>query len=513
MVLERSDRYGELEALVDGDRRWSYRELGLAVRQAVRAAVASGIQQGERIGLWAPNSADWIFAALGILGAGGILVPLNTRWKGQEVAYALDRAGATGLFIAQGFLGADQVGGLRAASPELPALERIVLLAGEAAGALPWEQHLQLGDSVPDDVVDSRIAAIKPEDIADLMFTSGTTGLPKGVPLRHETSIRAHVALTTAYTFHKGDRYLVIPPFFHTFGYKAGWMASFFHGVAVIPQAVFDAEDVLRKIEAERISILLGPPTVFSDLMSHPGRQAYDLSSLRVTMASAATVPVELIHQLRKDMGFEVVLTSYGLTEAHSAVSTSRVEDAPEDIARSVGRPLDGVEVAIADDEGRLMPAGERGEVLVRGYVVMDGYWEDPAATAEVIDADGWLHTGDIGVVDEQGFLSIVDRKKDMVVVGGFNVYPAEVERVLLQHADVAEAAVVGRPDDRLGEVPVAFVVSRQGTEVDPAEIKRWMREHVANVKVPREVQVVDALPRNASLKVQKGELRRLLID
>jgi acyl-CoA synthetase (AMP-forming)/AMP-acid ligase II len=194
-------------------------------------------------------------------------------------------------------------------------------------------------------------------------------------------------------------------------------------------------------------------------------------------------------------------------------VSTSRVEDAPEDIARSVGRPLDGVEVAIADDEGRLMPAGERGEVLVRGYVVMDGYWEDPAATAEVIDADGWLHTGDIGVVDEQGFLSIVDRKKDMVVVGGFNVYPAEVERVLLQHADVAEAAVVGRPDDRLGEVPVAFVVSRQGTEVDPAEIKRWMREHVANVKVPREVQVVDALPRNASLKVQKGELRRLLID
>ena len=327
MVLERAERYGDQEALVEGDRRWSYRELGDAVRQSVRAALAAGIQSGERIGLWAPNSADWILAALGILGAGGILVPLNTRWKGQEVAYALDRADASGLIVAQGFLGADQVGSLRAAAPGLSALRHVVALEGEAPEAVPWEEYLERGNSVPDGVVDSRIAAIQPEDIADIMFTSGTTGLPKGVPLRHETSIRAHVALTTAYTFRPGDRYLVIPPFFHTFGYKAGWMASFFHGVTVIPQRVFDADEVLGKIENERISILLGPPTVFSDLMSHPGREKCDLSSLRVTMASAATVPVELIHQLRTDMGFEVVLTSYGLTEAHSAVSTCRVDD------------------------------------------------------------------------------------------------------------------------------------------------------------------------------------------
>jgi acyl-CoA synthetase (AMP-forming)/AMP-acid ligase II len=400
---------------------------------------------------------------------------------------------------------------LRQAAPDLPALRRVVALEGEAADAVPWAAHLERGDSVADNVVDSRIAAIRPEDVADLMFTSGTTGLPKGVPLRHGTSIQAHVALTTAYTFRKGDRYLVIPPFFHTFGYKAGWMASFFHGVTVIPQRVFDSDEVLRRIEAERVSILLGPPTVFTDLMSHPGRDAYDLSSLRVTMASAATVPVELIHRLRQDMGFEVVLTSYGLTEAHSAVSTSRVDDSPEDIARSVGRPLEGLEIAITDDEGQRMPPGERGEILVRGYVVMDGYWEDPAPTAEDLDSDGWLHTGDIGVVDEKGFLSIVDRKKDMVVVGGFNVYPAEVERVLLQHEDVAEAAVIGRPDDRLGEVPVAFVVLRTGATTDPAEIVSWMRDQVANVKVPRAVHVVETLPRNASLKVQKGELRRQL--
>jgi acyl-CoA synthetase (AMP-forming)/AMP-acid ligase II len=387
----------------------------------------------------------------------------------------------------------------------------VVTLEGETADAVSWAEHLSGADAVPDDEVDSRLSAIQPEDIADIMFTSGTTGLPKGVPLRHGTSIRAHVALTTAYTFRTGDRYLVIPPFFHTFGYKAGWMASFFHGVTVIPQRIFAADEVLHTIETERVSILLGPPTVFSDLMGHPERDAYDLSSLRVTMASAATVPVELIHRLRKEMGFEVVLTSYGLTEAHSAVSTSRVDDSPENIARSVGRPLDGVEVAIADDEGHRLPAGERGEVLVRGYVVMDGYWQEPAATAEVIDADGWLHTGDIGVLDEHGFLSIVDRKKDMVVVGGFNVYPAEVERVLLQHDDIADAAVVGRPDARLGEVPVAFVVPRSGAFVDPAEIKGWMREQVANVKVPRDVVVVEVLPRNASLKVQKGELRKLL--
>ncbi|ONH55549.1 long-chain fatty acid--CoA ligase [Frankia sp. CcI49] len=513
MVLASARRFASEEAIVDGDRRWSYADLGKTVVESVRAAVALGVEPGDRVGLWAPNSAEWILAALGVLGAGGILVPLNTRWKAEEVAYALDRAGASTLFVAQGFLGHDHIGALRAVAPTPPALGRIVTLDGDAPDTLPWAEYLRAGDAVDQAEALARVAAVRPEDTSDIMFTSGTTGQPKGVMLNHQASLRAFVWLTDVFTFRRGDRYLVVPPFFHTFGYKAGWMASFARGVTVLPQRVFDAADVLARIERERVSILLGPPTLFTDMMHHPRRHEHDLSSLRVTVPAAAGVPVELVHRLREDLGFEVVITSYGLTEAHSLVSTCRPDDAPEDVARSVGRAADGIEVRVVDDDGMPCPPGERGEVLVRGYVVMSGYWQDPQATREAIDADGWLHTGDVGVLDERGFLSIVDRKKDMVIVGGFNVYPAEIERVILQQPGVAEAAVVAAPDSRLGEVPVAFVVPRPGHTVAAEPLLAALRDRLANTKVPRRLHVVDELPRNASMKVLKTRLRELAAE
>jgi acyl-CoA synthetase (AMP-forming)/AMP-acid ligase II len=509
LVREGARRFGDAEALVDESVRLSYTALDRAMVQSVRAAMNWGVRPGDRIGLWAPNSAEWILAALGVLGAGGILVPLNTRWKGEETAYALDKSGATGLAVAQGFLGLDQLGMLRSAAPELPALRRTVVLDGDAEPQeLGWAQYIAGGERISAAAAEESIAHVGPEQICDIMFTSGTTGRPKGVVLTHGQSLRAHCWLAEVFTFRPGDRYLVIPPFFHTFGYKAGWMASFAHGVTVLPQRVFDSSEVLQRIEKERITILLGPPTLFTDLMNSPDRHRVDLSSLRVTVPSAAIVPVELVHRLRSDLGFDVVLTAYGLTEATSLVTTCRPGDAPEDIARSVGRAVDDVEVIVVDDSGEVVPAGVPGEILVRGYVVMQGYWEEPDLTAEVIDAEGWLRTGDIGVLDERGFLTITDRKKDMIIVGGFNVYPAEIERVLVTHPDVAEVAVVGMPHERLGEVPVGFVVPVPGRAIDPTSLIGWAAERMANTKVPRQVYVVDELPRNASMKVLKAELR-----
>jgi acyl-CoA synthetase (AMP-forming)/AMP-acid ligase II len=345
------------------------------------------------------------------------------------------------------------------------------------------------------------------DTLSDIMFTSGTTGHPKGVRLTHAQSLRAHGWFAKMMDFRPGDRYLIIPPFFHTFGYKAGWMACIVHGVTVLPQATFDLEEVIRKIETERISILLGPPTVIQAVLD--AQDGRDFSSLRVIMASATIVPPELLRRVRDELKPEVIHGGYGLTEATSLVTTTVAgADDFEHIATTVGRPSWDVEVRVVDNEGRDVPAGNPGEILARGYNVMDGYWEDPEKTAEVIDADGWLHTGDVGTMDAGGYVRITDRKKDMILVGGFNVYPAEVERILGQHPAVSAIAVVGVPDERLGEVPAAFVVPVAGASLAEREFLAWAAGQIANFKVPRHAFLVADLPRNASMKVLKGELR-----
>jgi len=507
-VLESAGRFGEATALIDGARRWSYTELGSDVRRSIRAAIGLGIEPGDRVGLWAPNTAEWIFAALGILGAGAVLVPLNTRWTGDEIAYALEKADAKALFVAQGFLGLDQVGSLRSVAPELRALQSIVTLEGDEPGARTFAEFLELAAVVPDTAVEARVAAIEPEDVADVMFTSGTTGRPKGVMLRHGTSLRLYEEMSDVLTMRPGDVDLVIPPFFHCFGYKAGWLASFMKGATCIPQKIFDIDEVLARIESEHVSIILGPPTMYTDIMNHPRLASTDISSLRVAIPSAAMVPVELIKRIKSDLGFDIVLCGYGLTEAHATVTMGREGDDPELIANSVGRPMSDIEVKVVDDEGAELPVGQQGEVVVRGYLLMSGYFNDADATAEAIDAEGWLHTGDVGFFNDVGYLKITDRKKDMIISGGFNVYPAEIERVLLFDEAVAEAAVVAGPDARMGEVAVAFVIPRPGKTVDAGALIALAGEHLARYKVPSEVRIVESLPRNASMKVLKHQLR-----
>jgi acyl-CoA synthetase (AMP-forming)/AMP-acid ligase II len=319
----------------------------------------------------------------------------------------------------------------------------------------------------------------------------------------HEQTLRVYDTWSSVVGVRAGDRYLVVNPFFHTFGYKAGILACLLRGATIVPEPVFDVDAVLRRIEDERITVLPGPPTLYQSILDHPEREKRDLSSLRLAVTGAAVVPVVLVERMRDELAFETVLTAYGLTEATGTVTMCTRDDDAETIATTSGR-------AIPDTEVRIDAApGEPGEVLVRGYNVMLGYFEEPEETAKTIDADGWLHTGDVGVMDERGNVRITDRIKDMFVVGGFNAYPAEIEQVLSRHPAISEVAVVGVTDRRLGEVGRAFVTAAPGANIDPDEVIAWCRERMANYKVPRSVAVVEILPRNASGKVLKFELRR----
>jgi len=507
LVRSAGERFAEREALIDGDVRMSFTDLAGAVDRATRATIAAGIAKGDRVSIWAPNSHEWAVAALGAVSAGAVLVPINTRFKGAEAGYVLAKSGARALFTVEGFLGNDYVSML--AGEDLPALERIVVLRGTApSGTQSWGEFLTAGDPVAPELADARIADLDLADFSDITFTSGTTGRPKGAMITHGQTLRVFDQWCDIVGLAEGDRYLVVNPFFHTFGYKAGLLASLMRGATVIPQATFDVPRVLTTAEAERVSVLPGPPTLYQSLLDHPERANLDLSSLRLAVTGAAVVPVELIRRMRDELTFRTIVTAYGLTECSGMATACRPDDDPETIASTSGRAIDDVEVRVVDDVGVEVERGAPGEIVVRGYNVMQGYFEDPDETAAAIDAGGWLHTGDIGVMDDRGYLRITDRKKDMFIVGGFNAYPAEIENTLLGHPQVSQAAVVGVPDERLGEVGVAFVVARPGAVPDPVEIIAWCRERMAKFKVPRRVEVVGELPLNASGKVLKYELR-----
>ena len=484
LVEHAAATYGDAEAVVDGDVRVSFAELAALVRRAATGCTQAGVDKGDRVAIWGPNSLPWIVAALGAVAAGASIVPLNTRFKAAEAAYILDKSGARLTFVSPPFLGNDY-----------PAM-------------LEGRPHVLLDDAVWSSYDEMAPAAVAPDEPADVIFTSGTTGRPKGVVTTHAQTLRVFDTWAEVVGLRAGDRYLVVNPFFHTFGYKAGIIACLLRGATIVPQRVFDVPTTLHIVERERITVLPGPPTLYQSILDAPGRDERDLSSLRLAVTGAAVVPVVLVERMRDELSFDTVLTAYGLTEATGTVTMCRRDDDPVTIATTSGRAIPDTEVRVVDSTGAEVAHGEPGEVVVRGYNVMVGYYEDPQATADAIDADGWLHTGDIGVMDERGNLRITDRLKDMYVVGGFNAYPAEIEQTIATYPGVAESAVVGVPDHRLGEVGKAYVVARPDTSLDPDELLAWCREHMANYKVPRSVEIVDSLPRNASGKVLKVQLR-----
>ena len=519
LVRDAARRFGEREALVDGDVRLTYAQLAEQVELVARGLIARGVEAGDRVCVWAPNTRHWVIAALALQSAGAALVPLNTRFLGAEALDVLARTRSRVLFAPDAFLGRDPVALLRDAADgdlasALPALETIVRIPLEGPlgapgdGEIGWEELIAGAERVPAEVARERADAVRPDDVADILFTSGTTGRPKGAMSSHRQTLSVADAWAAHGKVTAADRYLVISPFFHSFGYKAGFVVCFLHGACVVPALTFDVDATLAAIERERITIVPGPPTIFQTLLAHPRRDEHELSSLRLAVTGSAMVPVALVERMRDELTFDAVLTAYGLTEAVVATMCD-VDDAPETISRTAGVATAGFELRIADAEGRPLPPGEDGEIQLRGPNTMLGYLDDPAATAAAIDPDGWLRTGDVGHLDERGYLTITDRLKDMFTVGGFNVYPAEIENELARLEEVVAGAVVGVPDERLGEVGAAYLIAKPGHHLTEEGVIAHCRARLANYKVPRRVVFVDELPRNAAGKVLKHELRR----
>ncbi len=495
--------YGDGQAIADGATRFTYRELHARVRLMARSLIAQGVKPGDRVALWSPNTHHWVTAALGVHYAGAVLVPINTRYTGYEAAEILQRTKARALVVAGRFLGTDRLAKLReAAGPDvLRALGQVIQIrlddSPRASDAIDWDTLPELATTVTDEQAEARANAVSPEDISDILFTSGTTGRSKGVLSAHRQALDVARAWAGCGQLADTDRYLVINPFFHSFGYKAGILACLLTGATIVPQAVFDIDRAMELIAEERVSVLPGPPTIYQTMLDHPDRGKLDMSSLRCAVTGAATVPVALVERMQSELNFSLVLTAYGLTEA-VVVTMCSAEDPPETVARTSGRASAGFEVRI----------GEAGEILLRGPNVMLGYLDDPDATRQAIDPDGWLHTGDVGTLDAAGYLSITDRLKDMYICGGFNVYPAEVEQVLARLAGVAESVVIGIADERLGEVGEAFVIRRAGAQLNEADVIAFCRERLANYKVPRVVRFCTDFPRNATGKPLKRALR-----
>lgn len=498
--------FADQQALVTAERSFTFSELRDEVRRAAAAIAGSGINAGDRVAIWSPNTWHWVVACLAIHYAGAVVVPLNTRYTAEEATDILVRTEVSLLFGMGPFLGADRVGDLdRRALPALRHIVRIPVEAGQTDLSDAWD-HFMAGPQLPLSEIDARARAVRPDDVSDILFTSGTTGRSKGVLCAHRQSLSAPAAWAECGRVSSSDRYLCINPFFHNFGYKAGILACLQTGATLIPQLTFDPEQAMQAVEDHRITVLPGPPTIYQTLLDHPSRKNYDLTSLRFAVTGAATVPVVLIERMQSELDFDIVLTAYGLTEASGFGTMCRPEDDPVTVATTCGRPIAGFELRIdsPDEKGA-------GEVLLRGPNVMLSYLDDPAATAAAIDAEGWLHTGDIGTVDDSGNLRITDRLKDMYICGGFNVYPAEVEQVLARLDGVADVAVIGVPDERLGEVGHAFVVRRPNSVLSEDAVIAYTREHLANFKCPRSVAFVDELPRNAGGKVVKPILRGMV--
>lgn len=501
VLIQAARKWGDRTAINDHGEVISFSQLEERSRLAARAFVSNGLAPGDRFAIWAPNIHQWIWIALGGMMAGGILVPLNTRYKGIEASEILSRSGVKLLFTVSDFLDTDYPALLRGYMPRN--IEKTVLLRGDNQSDIPLSDFLADAAHTNPKTIDARIEGVSGDSLCDIMYTSGTTGAPKGVMSNHGQVVAIFTAWSNAVGLSKADKYLIVNPFFHTFGYKSGWLACLLTGATAYPEPVFDAAQTLKTIEQENITMLPGAPTIFQSLLSHPGLKQNNLDSLRCAVTGAASVPQQLVIDMKKVLGFKQVFTGYGLTEC-GVVSICRDGDDFETIANTAGRAIDGIEVKVVNDAGKIVEPGDIGNIMVKGFNVMQGYFNDEQASKDTIDQDGWLDTGDIGWQDLNGYIKITDRAKDLFICGGFNCYPAEIESLLLVHEDIVDVAVTGIKDDRLGEVARAHIVLANNSNLNEENLRLWCREHMANYKVPRSFNFVTELPRNASGKVQK---------
>ena len=510
LIRDQALRYPDREALVDDRQRLTYAELDQQVLRVCRSAIQHGIQRGDHVAIWAPNSVTYLVLFSGLMAAGAAVVPINTRFKGAEAATALRRSRAKLLLTVTEFLGLDYVQLLRNAGPDTAEFPIITLDDGHLRdpAVTSWTDFWAAGEAATEEVALERIASVQPADTAYVILTSGTTGEPKGVQLAHAANLGCSQSLVWSYGLVDKERIFIVLPFFNIFGLNGGYLAVLLLGGCGVISSVFDPVEIMRVIERERITFLPGPPTIHQGILDAPDREKFDLSSLRSVLVGSTAVPANLLARIIDEGLASSVVTGYGLTEAGGTVALTRAGAPPEEVAAWAGTLVPGVELKVVDEDGQELPHGEQGEFLVRSSTLMSGYVADPDATAAAIDAEGWLHTGDIGIRDEQGRVRVTDRKKDMFIVGGFNTYPAEIEQILCQHPGIAKVAVVGMPDARMGEVGVAYVVPRDPA-LEPHDVIAWARANMANYKVPRHVELRDSLPMTASLKVMKEPLRQ----
>ena len=505
-------RFGDREALVSCAQglRYSYAELGAAVDELARALIAAGLQKGDRIGIWSPNRAEWTLTQYATAKLGAILVNVNPAYRTSELRYALAQSGCRMLVAAQSFKTSDYRAMVDEVIGELDALERVIYL-----DSTDWDELLAGAGQVSGETLERWAAACAPDDPINIQYTSGTTGFPKGATLTHVNILNNGYFVGEYCRYTEQDRICIPVPFYHCFGMVMGNLGATSHGAAmVIPAPAFDPEATLEACAAERCTSLYGVPTMFIAQLDHPRFDEFDLSSLRTGIMAGSPCPVEVMKRVVERMHMSEVSIAYGMTET-SPVSTQTTHDDPLDKrVGSVGRVHPHVEIQIVDPlEGGTVQRGEPGELCTRGYSVMAGYWEDPERTAEAIDADGWMHTGDLATMDEEGYVNIVGRSKDMVIRGGENVYPREVEEFLYGHPDVADVQVIGVPDDRYGEELMAWIVPRGGAAPDADAVRAFCRGQIAHYKIPRYVKLVDAFPMTVTGKVQKFKMREQAID
>jgi fatty-acyl-CoA synthase len=504
-------RWGEREALVSVHQhlRYTYAQLGEAVDRTARAFLAAGLEAGERVGIWSPNCAEWVLVQYATAKLGVILVNINPAYRTSELEYALRQSGCRMLVAATAFKTSDYVAMVAEVRPSLPALERVVFIGRD------WDAFVASGDAVDASELTARQAATQFDDPINIQYTSGTTGFPKGATLSHHNILNNGYFVGAGCGYTEADRVCIPVPYYHCFGMVMGNLGATTHGACmVVPAPAFEPEATLRAVQDERCTSLYGVPTMFIAELEHPRFGDYDLSSLRTGIMAGAPCPIETMRRVVSEMNMEQVTICYGMTETSPVSTQTGADDPLEKRVGTVGRTHPHLETKIVSPEtGAVVARGQTGELCTRGYSVMLGYWDDAERTAEAIDRARWMHTGDLAVMDDDGYVNIVGRIKDLVIRGGENVYPREIEEFLMGHPDVADVQVVGVPDSRYGEELMAWIVTRGGVQLDRDAIAAYCQGRIAHYKVPRYVQCVSEFPMTVTGKVMKFKLRERAIE
>ena len=506
------ERFGDREALMscEQDQRFTYSQLGAAVDELARGLLAAGLQRGDRIGIWSPNCAEWVLVQYATARIGVILVNINPAYRTSELEYALRQSGCRMLISAPAFKTSDYREMIAEVRPGLPDLDQVVLLDSEE-----WDQLLAGAERVGPMQLRALGDSLHPEDPINIQYTSGTTGFPKGATLSHLNILNNGFFIGEGCRYTEQDRVCIPVPFYHCFGMVLGNLARTTHGAAIVIAApAFDPEATLSAVAAERCTSLYGVPTMFIAQLDHPRFADYDLSSLRTGIMAGSPCPVEVMKRVIERMHMGEVGIAYGMTETSPVSTQTAFDDAIEKRVGTVGRVHPHVEIKIIDPaDGETVTRGASGELCTRGYSVMSGYWNDPERTAEAVDGEGWMHTGDLATMDDEGYVNIVGRIKDMVIRGGENIYPREVEEFLYGHPDIADVQVIGVPDERYGEELMAWVIPRAGATLDSEQLRDFCHGKIARYKIPRYVKLVDEFPMTVTGKVQKFKMREQAID